>query len=147
MSTVDQEVPQSWTPHLLTNIECFNAPRTGFMGRAVALRQNGLEFVILAKDESQLDLVTQNFLGIETDGQRTYAATLISSDGVEIGAPLAHQPHELTSGLGTFSGNIAMDETVAAIREGMLTDDILAGRMAAAQPVDEAEPVYDVDGL
>lgn len=82
--SVDDQAPHEWQPHVLAEVECFNQPRTAFIGRAVAVREAGLEFIVMAKNAEQLDLVTQNFLGLEIDADRIYKATMISSEGITL---------------------------------------------------------------
>lgn len=78
------EAPFEWTPHTILEIDCFTKERTGYIGRAVAVRQNGVEFIVLAKNEEQLNLVTLNFMGFEIDPSTIYKATAIASEGIEV---------------------------------------------------------------
>ena len=81
-----EEAPFGWKPHVVTEVDTFTKERTGYVGRAVCLRQNGMEFIIMAKDEEQVDLVCQNFLGIQIDTSKVYMSTMIASDGVTLQA-------------------------------------------------------------
>lgn len=78
--------PFDWKPHIVTEVDTFTKQRTGYVGRAVCLCQNGMEFIVMAKDEEQVDLVCQNFLGIQIDTKRVYMATMIASEGVTLQA-------------------------------------------------------------
>lgn len=78
------EAPFDWKPHVITEIDTFTKQRTGYIGRAVALRQNGMEFIVMAKTAEEIDLVTRNFMGFTIDLEAVYKATMISSEGVSI---------------------------------------------------------------
>lgn len=74
----------TWTPHEITSIE---TPRTGFIGRAAAMLIDGIECVVLCRNEVDLGAVgtllcTQGF-----DIETIYRATLIQSVGVEVLLP------------------------------------------------------------
>ena len=84
---IQHDTPFEWKPHVITEIDTTTKERTGYIGRAVALRQNGLEFVIMAKTAEDVDLVAQNFLGISIDTDKVYKATMVSSEGVEVKLP------------------------------------------------------------
>ena len=78
------EPPFEWKPYVITEIDTWTKQRTGFIGRAAALRQNGMEFVIMAKSAEDIDLVTRNFMGFAINLEGVYKATMIASEGVAI---------------------------------------------------------------
>lgn len=83
-ATPEVVAPFDWKPHMITEIDTFTKQRTGYIGRAVALRQNGMEFIIMAKTADEIDLVTRNFMGFAINLEGVYKATMISSEGVSI---------------------------------------------------------------
>lgn len=74
----------TWTPHEITAID---APRTGFIGRAAAMLIDGIECIVLCRNEVDLAnvgtlLCTQGF-----DIDTIYKATLVHSTGVQVVIP------------------------------------------------------------
>lgn len=83
--------PFTWAPHEITNVEAsVDAPRTGMVGRAAAMRVDGIECLVLCRTESDLDNLGNYLLrpmGKEFDLSSIYKATLIHSTGIEVAIP------------------------------------------------------------
>ena len=85
-----------WTPHEITYVEASeDEPRKGFVGRAVAMRTQGVEFILFCRNEADLGKMGEvlNVPG-GFDLNAIYKATLIHSSGIEVNIPPAPKPEE-----------------------------------------------------
>lgn len=73
----------AWAPYTLTNID---QPRTGFVGRAAAMRINGVECIVLCKNDEALAMVGATLTDNSFNPEMVYKATLIHSTGIEVEA-------------------------------------------------------------
>lgn len=73
----------AWTPYTLTHID---QPRTGFVGRAAAMRINCVECIVLCKSDDALAMVGATLTDNSFNPEMIYKATLIQSMGIEVEA-------------------------------------------------------------
>lgn len=88
MNTTNTPAPhKDWKPHVLVSVDCTTTPRSAFIGRASALILNGIECVVMAKNDADIG----NVISALTDGQFDPAlvqrTTLIRSSGIEVVVP------------------------------------------------------------
>lgn len=77
--------PLSWTPHEITHVEAsVEEPRAGFVGRAAAMRIDGVECIVMCRNDGDLTSVGCNLTDDNFDPRVIYKATLINSAGIDV---------------------------------------------------------------
>ncbi len=77
--------PLSWTPHEITHVEAsVEEPRAGFVGRAAAMRIDGVECIVMCRSDDALITVGHRLTAGQFDGSLIYKATLINSVGIDV---------------------------------------------------------------
>jgi hypothetical protein len=84
--------PLSWAPYDITHVEAsVEEPRTGFIGRAAAMRINDIECIVVCQTPWLLEQVGRHLTGKEFNRNLIYKATVINSVGIEVAIPPAPQ--------------------------------------------------------
>lgn len=79
--------PHSWTPYEITGVDAsVDEPRMGFIGRAAAMRINGVEVIVMCRHDHEL-VAVGGTLAYGFDPKLIYKATLIHSSGIQITVP------------------------------------------------------------
>lgn len=86
------QTPLQWTPYQLVSVDP-ELSKSCFIGRAVAMRINGVECIVMTRAATDLENVGDYLTDGAFDVASHYKATLIQSDGVEIIIP--ENPPEL----------------------------------------------------
>lgn len=77
------ENPLHWHPYKIVDID-IGENRTGFVGRAAAMRIDGIEVIVHCRTEADLASVGQALTDGQFDEDRIYKATLIRTEGIEV---------------------------------------------------------------
>lgn len=88
MTTQTNSTPLTWMPYEITAVEASpDTPRMGFIGRAAAMRIDGIECIVMCRHDHQLAAVGDELTGGNFDPTKIYKATLIESAGIDVIVP------------------------------------------------------------